>query len=141
MKIIKNLHKQWIFLAQYPLLDPDPYIEYGSGSRRRFEYGSTQTLILTLWNRLQILNSIKGYRTCTVLKWGQEKLYDKETKNLAKLVTGTQLRYVSYHVNKAQRRKPELKINCFGIMIESFMKSLEKNELLVSFCVCDRNKE
>ena len=27
------------FIAQYPLLDLDPYIEYGSG--RRFEYRST----------------------------------------------------------------------------------------------------
>jgi len=30
------------FLAQYPLLNPDPYIEYGSGSRRWFECGSTR---------------------------------------------------------------------------------------------------
>ena len=38
---MKNMHKQWIFvIAQFPL--PDPYIEYGSGSRRWFEYGSTR---------------------------------------------------------------------------------------------------
>jgi len=27
-------------IAEFDLLDPDPYIEYGSGSRRRFEHGS-----------------------------------------------------------------------------------------------------
>ena len=29
-------------IAQFPLLDPDSYIEYGSGSRRRFEYRFTR---------------------------------------------------------------------------------------------------
>ena len=42
VKIMKNLHKQFIFIAKFDLLDPTPYIEYGSGSRRRFEYGSTR---------------------------------------------------------------------------------------------------
>ena len=29
-------------MVQFCLLDPDPYIEYRSGSRRRFEFGSTR---------------------------------------------------------------------------------------------------
>ena len=41
MKIMKNVHQQHIVITKFDLLDPDPYIEYESGSRRRFEYGST----------------------------------------------------------------------------------------------------
>ena len=32
VKIIKNEHKQWIFIVKVDILDPDPYIEYGSRS-------------------------------------------------------------------------------------------------------------
>jgi len=44
---MKNLHKQWVFIAKFDLLDldPDPFIENGSGSRRRFEYGSIRIRI------------------------------------------------------------------------------------------------
>ena len=39
---MKNLLKKWIFIAEFHWLDADPLIEYGSGSgsSRRFEYGS-----------------------------------------------------------------------------------------------------
>jgi len=33
------------FKAKFDLLDPDPYIEYGSESRQRFEYGFTRIRI------------------------------------------------------------------------------------------------
>jgi len=39
---MKNVHKQRTFIAKFGLQDPDPYIEQGSGSRQRFEYGSTR---------------------------------------------------------------------------------------------------
>ena len=41
-KSLKISINRGFFTAQYPWLDPDPNIELGSGSRQRFEYGSTR---------------------------------------------------------------------------------------------------
>ena len=54
-KIMKNLHKWRIFIAQYPLLDP--YVK--SGSWRRFKYGSTRIRIRNTAHKSQHVGRVK----------------------------------------------------------------------------------